>query len=347
MNPKSLFYTVAGVTLFVILPFFMIASAHIKKGLPGRDCTINNISGKVLAQYKIKYPFDVKSKNGKSYHRKSKWIPLRKGSSIGSGALIKTEEHAFIDLMVEGVAAFRINKNSLIKLEQIKRKHKNVNIALNSGELLCRITDTKSAKSQKGLDKFVVTTPTATIRAKGTIFYAYYFPSKKITKVAVLDGAVNFEPNDNLSFGTRVYSGKQAQITPVNQHTQLENITPHIRDELLEAKRLKFKSSASDNWDEIMNLVIASPFYNKALKIITNYEMKIFKRAIIYHARLLWNNTVPSTLQAIELEDGDYADPWDTEYLYEKIEEKKAALISAGPDKIYHTPDDIFMSINL
>jgi len=96
-----------------------------------------------------------------------------------------------------------------------------------------------------------------------------------------------------------------------------------------------------------MNLVIASPFYNKALKIITNYEMKIFKRAIIYHARLLWNNTVPSTLQSIELEDGDYADPWDTEYLYEKIEANKATLISAGPDKIYHTPDDIFMSINL
>lgn len=347
MNPRSLFYTVTGVTLFVILPFFMIASAHIKKGLPGRDCTINNISGKVLAQYEIQYPFDVKSKNGKSYHRKSKWIPLRKGSRIGSGALIKTEEHAFIDLMIEGVAAFRINKNSLIKFEQIKRKHKNVNIALNSGELLCRIIDKKSAKSQKGLDKCIVTTPTATIRVKGTTFYVNYFPSKKITKVAVLDGAVNFNPNDNLSFGTTVYRGKQAQIAPVNQHPYLENITPHIRDELLDAKRLKFKSSGIDQWNQIMDLVVASPFYNKALKIITNYEMKIFKRAIIYHARLLWNNTVPSTLQAIELEDGDYADPWDTEYLYEKIEEKKAALISAGPDKIYHTPDDIFMSINL
>jgi len=276
MNQRSLFYTGIGVTLFLILSFFIISSAPVQKGLPGRGCTINNISGKVLAQYEIQYPFDVKSKNGKSYHRKSKWIPLRKGSRIGSGALIKTEEHAFIDLMIEGVAAFRINKNSLIKFEQIKRKHKNVNIALNSGELLCRIIDKKSAKSQKGLDKCIVTTPKATIRVKGTTFCVYYFPSKKITKVAVLDGAVYFNPNDTLSFDTTVYRGKQAQITPVNQHPYLENITPHIRDELLEAKRLKFKSSGIDQWDKIMDLVVASPFYNKALKIITNYEMKVF-----------------------------------------------------------------------
>ena len=70
-SPRSLTYTVVGMIFFVILPFYMIASAHIKKSLPGRDFSITNISGKVLAQYKIRYPLDVKSKNDKSYHRKS------------------------------------------------------------------------------------------------------------------------------------------------------------------------------------------------------------------------------------------------------------------------------------
>jgi len=346
-NPRSLFYTIVGITFFVILPFFMIASAHIKKSLPGRDFSITNISGRVLARYKIQYPFNVKSINDKSYNRKSKWIPLRKGSKIGFGALIKTEERAFIDLMVEGIAGLRINKNSLVKLEQNEKKHTNVNIALNRGELLCRIFNAKSAKLQKRPDKCIVTTPTATVRVKGTTFYVKYFPHTKITKVAVLDGAVDFKPNDTSSFGTTVHGGKQTQITPSNQYPHLENMAPHISDELVEAKQLKFESSGSDHLGQIMDLVLESPFYNKALKIIANYEMKIFKRAIIYHARLLWSSTVPSTLQAIELEDGDYADPWDSEYLYEKIEEKKAVLISAGPDKLFHTLDDIFMSINL
>lgn len=346
-SPRSLFYTVLGVTIFVILPFFMIASAHLRKSLPGRDFSITNISGKVLAQYKIQYPLDDKSKNDESYHRKSKWIPLRKGSKIGFGASIKTEEQAFIDLMVDGIAAFRINKNSLIRMEQAEKEHKNVNIVLKRGKLLCRMINTKSAKSQKGLDKCIVTTPTATVHVKGTTFYVDYFPLEKTTKVGVLDGTVHFKPNDPLSFATTVYSGKQTQITPSIEYPKLENITPDIREELVEARRLKLETSGSDHWDEIMDLVLASPFYNSALKIITNYEMKIFKRAIIYHARLLWNSTVPGTLQAIELEDGDYADPWDTDYLYEKIQEKKAVLISAGPDKLFHTPDDIFMSINL
>jgi hypothetical protein len=56
---------------------------------------------------------------------------------------------------------------------------------------------------------------------------------------------------------------------------------------------------------------------------------------------------VPEKLRSIELEDGDYKDPWNTDYFYERIGPKEAVLISAGPDKILHTSDDIFMSINL
>ena len=96
-----------------------------------------------------------------------------------------------------------------------------------------------------------------------------------------------------------------------------------------------------------MELIVESPLYRKALNIITNYEMKVFKRAIIYYARLCWYDIVPEKLQSIELEDGDYKDPWNTEYYYEKIGPQKAVLISAGPDRILHTNDDIFMSINL
>ena len=174
-----------------------------------------------------------------------------------------------------------------------------------------------------------------------------YLPSNKTTTLAVLDGVVHINANDRPAFKTSVHAGQKMQLTPSAPPPHLEKISSDLRQELLEVQTLKIQATGLDRWNQTMDLVVASPFYNKALAIIANYEMKSFKRAIIYYARLCWANTVPDRLQAIELEDGDYQDPWRTDYSYEKLSSTRAVLISAGPDKILHTQDDIFLAINL
>jgi len=174
-----------------------------------------------------------------------------------------------------------------------------------------------------------------------------YLPPKELTQVAVLDGAVYVKSNAKYAMDNRVYNGKKIQITPSARYPCLMSITSDIKKELEETQLLKYKPTGKDRWDEMMDLVVASPFFNKALTIITNYEMKTFKRTIVYYARLCWDNTVPATLKAVELEQGDYKDPWDTDYFYEKLDKKGAVLISAGPDKLLHTQDDLFLAIDL
>lgn len=117
------------------------------------------------------------------------------------------------------------------------------------------------------------------------------------------------------------------RIAPSIPHPRLENITPGISRELHATQNLKTKETGTDRLNEMMDLVIVSPFYNKALDIITRYEMKSFKRAIIYYARLIWSDTVLGTLQDVQLEKGDYQDPWNTDYFYEKIEAKNPIFL--------------------
>lgn len=170
-SPRSLIYTAVGMIFFVILPFYLIAAAHLRKQLPGYDCIVTNISGSATVQYKVAHLLDQKSKTGKSYNKTSEWIPLGKGSKIVFGALIKTEKQSFVDIMIKNIGAFRVNEKSLIKLEQIHKKPKIIEIALNDGKVLSRVI---SIKDRKQSGTYGVRTPTATVLVKGTSFSVDY-----------------------------------------------------------------------------------------------------------------------------------------------------------------------------
>ena len=103
-----------------------------------------------------------------------------------------------------------------------------------------------------------------------------------MTRVAVTDGIVNVIPSFNPAFSFKVNKGGEIRITPSIPHPRIENITPDNINELSSIQNMKIKETGTDQWNEIMDLVVTSVFYNKALKIITNFEMKAFKRAIIY-----------------------------------------------------------------
>lgn len=346
-SPRSFIYTAMGMVFFVILPFFLIASNHLKKDLPGSDCTATNVSGCAAIQYQVAHIIDQDSNAVKSYNKTSQWIPLQKGAKIAYGALIKTAQHAVVDIMIKNLGALRITEQSSVKLEQINKNPMVIDLALNEGRVFSRVIPAESKESLAALGKYRVRTPIADVRVQGTTFSVDYLSSNKSTQVAVLDGVVHIKSNDSSALNTRVHTGEKIQIAPFIRYPQIENISEAIRQELLDTRNLKFKETGADRWNEIMGLVVASPFFNKALTIITRYEMNAFKRAILCYARLEWNNTVPGRLQAVELENGDYQDPWDSDYYYEKIQDKKAVLISAGPDRILHTQDDIFVAINL
>lgn len=346
-SPRSLIYTAMGMVFFVILPFFLIASNHLKKDLPGNDCTVTNVSGCAAIQYQVAHFIDQEFNAVKAYNKTSKWIPLQKGSKIAYGALIKTAKHTAVDIMIKNVGGLRITEQSSVKLEQINKNPMVIDLALNEGRVFSRVIPAESKESLAALGKYRVRTPTADVRVQGTTFSVEYLSSNKSTQVAVLDGVVHIKSNEGSALNTKVHTGEKIQIAPSIRYPQIENISEAIRKELLDTRNLKFKETGADSWNEIMGLVVASPFFNKALAIIARYEMNAFKRAILCYARLEWNNTVPGRLQAVELENGDYQDPWDTDYYYEKIEDKKAVLISAGPDRVLHTQDDIFEAINL
>jgi hypothetical protein len=100
-----------------------------------------------------------------------------------------------------------------------------------------------------------------------------------------------------------------------------------------------------ERWNRPVGLILDSPLYERILDEIAAYEIKIFKRAIIHLAPLRWGNHVPSKIEEIELEEGDYKDPWNTDYFYDRIGPTQAVIISARVDRLLHTSDDIFMPI--
>jgi FecR protein len=346
-SPKSFMYSVFGVLILVVVPVLLVVSHHIEKGMPGNDHTIMNVTGNVMAQYQIDRRLDPEAKKSNVYRKKSKQIPLHKGMKIGSGAYIQSDKCAGVDLKLNDEIALRIKENSLLKMKQIGTQGNMVELALERGKVLCRVNRKKKSGTSEINSILKILTPTAAATVKGTTFSIDYIPGKRATHVRVLDGTVNMKSEKNKTISVDVPGGKRLRLTASRYRPLLRDISSAGLNELLETKELKLEKSFEDRWEQSVALLTDSPLYKRILTEITRYEMKVFIRAIIHFAPLRWGNTVPPDLRKIELDEGDYKDPWDTDYFYDRIGSKRAALISAGPDKILHTSDDIFMSIKL
>jgi hypothetical protein len=169
----------------------------------------------------------------------------------------------------------------------------------------------------------------------------------KATNIDVLEGQVVVESDLLPKVEIPVSNRQRLQINPFKKTPVLSDLPPDLFRDLQAAQDLQIKLSIPERWEDILSLVENLPLYNKALSEITQYEMKVFIRAIHHFAPLRWQNDVPHSLKSVELAEGDYIDPWGTEYFYTKLGTGSAIMISAGPDKIFHTPDDIFMHVSL
>ncbi len=347
MNPKRFVYTSIGMTIFVIIPSCLIVSSHFEKKFPRNDYVVTNISGKAFARYDMKHDLNPKVKDSETFCPKSKWICLGKGTKIGDGVIIRSEENASVDIMKKGDIALCINSDSQVFLKKRSKADDCIDVTLKAGNLACRVIQPFDKANQTVIEKYNFHTPNATIQVKGTVFSVDYLPKEERTEVNVIEGLVKLNSKNLPKQSIDIRQGFKSHISPAAFYLDTKPIHSKARNELTKIKRAKIEPTNLDRWEETMDLVVKSPLYKKAMHIITDFEMKIFKRAIIYYGRLCWYDKVPDTLQAIELEDGDYEDPWNTEYFYKKLSAQKAVIISAGEDKILHTNDDIFMSINL
>ena len=343
---KRFIYSVIGVTLFVILPCFMIISIHMENNLPGKVYLVTDVSGRAFVQYQVNHSISAERGATAEYQQKSEWIPLQRGDKIGHGALVKVDESGYLDIMKSKEAALRIKGNTQVRLELIPAP-KRVEASLAYGKILCRISANDDKPEGRKTEKFRVNTPGTTTFVRGTSFAVDYLKARKITNVSVLEGQVAVKPESIPQLDFPVSKGQHLHFDPSRNIPVLSGLTPDLEKELQAARDLQLKLSLSERWDDILSLAMNSPLYHKAVTEITKYEMKVFLRAIQYFGPLRWQNDVPDSLKSVELEDGDYIDPWGKEYFYEKLGHAKAILISAGPDKILHTTDDVVMKISL
>ncbi|MBI9085701.1 MAG: FecR domain-containing protein [Desulfobacterales bacterium] len=344
---NRLIYTWLGIFFFVMLPMFLYASNHVRNRFPGNEFIVSAFSGKAFVAYDIRYELkDNKSKPLK-YHKKSDLVPLAVGMQISSGGKIFTGANTIVDLLREDRFSIRIVENSNVKISRNDVVNDCYGVALEKGKILCNATQSVNRRASNKSEFLSIRTPGVTSCVKGTVFSVGFAPESVLTEVAVMEGLVSTGSSNSGGFNFNVSGGKKAIFKGTNPIPTMCCLGSEDQCRLQAARKLKVESSAQDKWDQTMDLVIESPLYKKALSLITDYEMKIFKRAIIYKARLIWDGAVPDTLRDVELEDGDYEDPWNTEYFYEKLDRERAVLISAGNDKILHTADDLFMAIQL
>ena len=334
---KTFIYTIIFVAA-VLLPALIITTNAIKKEPSGKDYIVTYASGNCAIQYNVQHH---DSALRKWHQEKGAWIPLREGMKTGTGDRIRTEKDSFVEVMKEGHIAFWMKENSLVELEQKKKTEKYMEVGLNYGKVICRVISIEK-------ERFRVRTPTAVAVVLGTTFSVEYFPNRRVTKVEVLEGVVDVKTTDEKTTGINITEGKKIRVGPVIGHQIVENLSPSEQEDILEKKKeLRIETSNFNRILKAMDFNFFSPILNKIMSQITESEMRTFAKDIKLQSRLRRGGKVPDSLRFIELEAGDYQDPWKTDYYYKKIGPIRAILISAGPDKILHTRDDIIIPITL
>jgi len=337
--------SLVGIVLFVVLPGFFIISNHLQKNFPGNDYIVADVTGTAWLQYRIDHTLKAGPDEDIRYQKTSNWIPLRPGMNIGSGALIKVGENSSADIIRNKNMALRIKENTRVRLQYHKTAGRFTDAGLESGKILCRVEKKKKSSPDSEIESLKVVTRQASAIVRGTTFSVDYHPDKNAIRVEVLNGLVGVKSRKFRNTEFTITDGKSFQLLSHLQLPLIGELDKATIEELSEAQGLKIAPTITDRWDDTLLYVSGLPLYRKALTEITRYEMKVFIRAIKFFSPLRWDHSLPSSIREVELEEGDYQDPWNTAYLYDKLSAKKAILLSAGPDKIHHTADDILMPI--
>jgi len=340
--------------MFILFPLVMIAiiTAYIKDK-PTDIYAVTNLKGLVLIQYQHRYPVKSGRDVGETYEMSSNWIPLTGDMKMVPGVTIKTEINSSVDLLLDDGLAFRIKEASLLKIDEDLKSKSLIKTTLMQGKILANLIVSKLRRLNiAAAYKLRIDTETAVCGIRRTAFSVSHSPDAHITKVAVLEGAASvFSAGDfieritELGSGLNVPGGKKVEVTRMAIYPVLQDITSEEEKELLETKELKIETSIFERADQLIDFNIIKPLYDRLLIQIARYGMNNIVEAFINKSQ--FTGALPDSLSDIELATGNYQDPWGTDYLYGKINQRKAILISAGRDKIFSTADDLYKYINL
>lgn len=335
-------YTLIGLLLFVIIPGFVIISLHVETTMPINDIVATRVEGDVQVRYAVAYRIDPSDPQSPIYQNVSKWYPIEPGMKIGSGAYIKSERNGAIDLMTPSRIGMRVKGHGFMRLDARDGEPKPYDLHLQYGKVYCRVIPSDKAEAER----LRVLTPTAMAVVKGTTFALDYLPAEQTTQLQVLEGLVRLASNqDRKAPGLQVGKERMVRLGSGSPVASVDYIGEAVRRELAAALDLKTAPDLADRWERAVSYISASPLYRRVLEEITRYEMKVFIRAIRYFAPLRWGNNMPDRLQDVPLDEGDYQDPWNNDYVYKRMGNQQAVLISAGADRRLHTNDDIVMRL--
>jgi hypothetical protein len=352
MSLKKIIY----ILVIIIFPVLLlgIISARLKDEKTD-IYTVTNLTGQAFLQYQTSYPVNSSRDAGETYKNKSEWIPLTGDMKFGTGVIIKTEIKSSVDLLLDDGMAFRIKEASQVTIDEKPQSISPVQARLTYGNLLANLTVSKLRRLDKngetGAYKLRINTETAVFIIRGTSFLVSYAPDSHTATLAVHEGnaevlnAGNFsEQTAGTLGGWKVPGGKKMEVTEKTVFPVLQDITSAEKDELGEVKELQMEMPLFDriNRAAVFNI---KPLYDQVLKLMADYGMNNIVSAIAGKSRLSEN--LPDSLNYIESATGTHRDPWDTDYLYTKINPRRAILISAGPDRIFYSIDDIYMYINI
>lgn len=308
--------------------------------------TVTNLTGKAFSKYQDQLSNKTGSDAGEIYKI---WMPLNKGMRLVPGVTVKTETDSSLDLRLDDGMAFRIKEATIIKISEDPNGRSPVQAMLSKGKILANLVASKLTRiSGGGTYKLRVDTNNAVCGIRGTVFSVAYQPTAITTTVAVLEGVADVfksgELNENADgpgSGTKVTDLKKVIIP--KQTDGLQDLSPEERQELREVRELKIETSILERLPQIKEFIddyIFNSVVGKEYVSIARYEMSGIANGAI--AKAIKDGKLMNSLQDMELDKGTYNDPWGTIYLYLKIDATKAILISAGPDRIFHTPDDIY-----
>jgi hypothetical protein len=342
------------ILIIILSPALLLAfiSAHLKD--EATDIyTVTNLTGQAFLQYQTSYPVKSSSDNGETYKNKSAWILLERDMKFGTGVIIKTEIKSSVDLLLDDGMALRLKEASQITIDEKPRSLSPVQVRLAGGNLLANLITAKLRRfnNETGPYKLRIDTETAVFVIKGTSFRVGYAPDSDTATVAVAEGnaealnAGNFsEQSAGTLGGWNVPGGKKMEMTQKTLFPTLQDITAAERDILGEVKELQMEMPLFDRLKRVADFSI-KPLSDQVLKVIANYGMNSIVGAIAGKSPL--SEKLPESLSHIESATGTHRDPWDTDYLYVKINPRRAILISAGPDGIAYSPDDIYIYIDI
>ncbi|NPU85281.1 MAG: hypothetical protein HPY65_12445 [Syntrophaceae bacterium] len=347
----------AGLALLLIAVAFFFAVPIPGLGIINdNEYVVTKVEGRAYMKYQTEYTGDQAKGKGLTFQVDGEWTPLKEGTVIAAGSriIIETGSDSTVDLLTDEGMIVRIAKNSTVRLEEKPKKTSRIQGFVAKGKIFVNIVSAKLKRfKDKTIFKIEVSTPNATCGVRGTIFSVDHQPDAVITDVSVLTGVLNVTDPETAQAQTSAewHEVKQGQAIQLLRNEK----AVEIRE--LSAAEMKMLSESAPSldanhtlferfertWRELrwwLSLVEYSQ-KTRAENEMGSIIMSLYQKGIVASA------TFPDPLPDKKIPGGDVKDPWGHSYLYIRYRPDVALVISAGPDGIYNTPDDLYRFLSI